>query len=91
MGDGDRLNLILDALVATYDYIVFDGSPVSDGKTSLDLASWAGLTVLVTARGEGDRDTIAAASALVEAGAEDLRVLAPEEKAAAMTASLDAA
>ncbi|MBV9633952.1 MAG: lipopolysaccharide biosynthesis protein [Methylobacteriaceae bacterium] len=90
-GDGERLNLILDALVATYDYIVFDGSPVSDGKTSLDLASWAGLTVLVTARGEGERDTIAAANALVEAGAEDLRVLTPEGKASAMTASLDAA
>jgi uncharacterized protein involved in exopolysaccharide biosynthesis len=76
--EAERLNLVIDALVATYDYVVLTGSPLADNDVSLDLAAWTDAVVLVTAFARDDRNTRVACQTLEQAGAADIRVLASE-------------
>jgi uncharacterized protein involved in exopolysaccharide biosynthesis len=77
----ERLNLVIDALVATYDYIVLTGSPLADNDVSLDLAAWTDSVVLVTAFARDDRNTRVAFETLAQAGATDIQVLASVSEA----------
>jgi succinoglycan biosynthesis transport protein ExoP len=89
--DAERLNLIVDALVATYDYIVLDGAPLADSDASLDLSAWTDVTVLVTDRDRHDLDTRVAVDTLVDAGAVDVQIVAPASRAEVAAALTSAA
>lgn len=79
-GEEDRLDMVIDALVATYDFVLLNGPPLSGTDTSAELSRWTDVAILVTEGAKDDEATTAAAERLRDSGTLNLHILSMADR-----------
>lgn len=84
---GDGLDIILQALAHTYDYVVMLAPSLSEGKVAFELAQKASVTVLACPDGASDPASAEAWRALKSAGAPSILAYSGEQTWVSLGAS----